>query len=419
MKASPLPLWAFLLPDKGTVNLVGAPKASLDPLIESRIRRQEAISGVSNDASGGYICFNPAPRELARLRQRVWQWQSTHGLIRAPRRPLRLVALDQPAQIRQGVFLSPPHKALGRCHRWFEAARLTWTSRMRRPAMATALPRPPALIQALAPLTARPLTGLNLLRPHAGDKLVLQVLTPGGDAEFYLKIPLTSAAQTRLNTEVRMLQHPMLKQLVPKAWQSGEILGRPYVAQAALPGSQPPAGPGKSVYKFLSGLHGGSSVPAHQHPIWQRARQWVNTQPDLVPAWKSLVIPMAGQTLPTTAMHGDFCSWNLRIQHGKIRAFDWENAELQGLPLMDLFHYLLQFGFLVNRWSSGRTLAQLQRLENSADFQAHRQGMGINASQVRPLLGLYLIQALASRELPRNHHLNIRRKKLLDHITAP
>ena len=47
--------------------------------------------------------------------------------------------------------------------------------------------------------------------------------------------------------------------------------------------------------------------------------------------------------VPTAFYHGDFVSWNLINQrNGRWCAIDWEFGDCDGVPLLDLFHFLLR-----------------------------------------------------------------------------
>ncbi|MGD0547480.1 MAG: aminoglycoside phosphotransferase family protein [Terracidiphilus sp.] len=42
-----------------------------------------------------------------------------------------------------------------------------------------------------------------------------------------------------------------------------------------------------------------------------------------------------------TAAHNDFTTWNIRVEGGVARVFDWEYADLEQLPLFDPLHFAL------------------------------------------------------------------------------
>ena len=69
-------------------------------------------------------------------------------------------------------------------------------------------------------------------------------------------------------------------------------------------------------------------------------------------------------------------------------AFDWEYAELDGLPLFDETHYRLQVGYLLDNWDLARAEAELAAIRN-------RNDLSLPAEQVRAIQAGYLIDNLA------------------------
>jgi hypothetical protein len=50
---------------------------------------------------------------------------------------------------------------------------------------------------------------------------------------------------------------------------------------------------------------------------------------------------LSGQQILFVAAHNDFTPWNIRVNHGVARAFDWEYADYDQLPLFDPLHFIL------------------------------------------------------------------------------
>jgi len=48
-----------------------------------------------------------------------------------------------------------------------------------------------------------------------------------------------------------------------------------------------------------------------------------------------------GKRLDSVAAHNDFTPWNVRVERGVARVFDWEYADAEQLPLMDPIHFAL------------------------------------------------------------------------------
>ncbi len=101
------------------------------------------------------------------------------------------------------------------------------------------------------------------------------------------------------------------------------------------------------------------------------------------------VLPTLGQTrVPSTIVHGDFAPWNLREHNGRVVAFDWEYAELDGLPLVDQTHYELQVGYLLNEWNLDRAASALEQIRS-------RNDLSLSPEQARAIQVVYFIDNLA------------------------
>jgi hypothetical protein len=55
----------------------------------------------------------------------------------------------------------------------------------------------------------------------------------------------------------------------------------------------------------------------------------------------ALLAPLQGTAVPRCAVHGDFWRGNIAAANGAMRVYDWEWAELEGLPFTDLWTYEL------------------------------------------------------------------------------
>jgi hypothetical protein len=101
------------------------------------------------------------------------------------------------------------------------------------------------------------------------------------------------------------------------------------------------------------------------------------------------VLPILARTrVPSTIVHGDFAPWNLREHNGAVAAFDWEYAELDGLPYADETHYLLQVGYLLENWDLDHACAALGQMRLKND-------LSLLSEQMRAIQATYLIDNLA------------------------
>jgi hypothetical protein len=138
-------------------------------------------------------------------------------------------------------------------------------------------------------------------------------------------------------------------------------------------------------------------------------------RPELI-AMLDHIIPVLDQmVVPSTIVHGDFVPWNLRKQGGEISAFDWEYAELDGLPLADQTHFMIQDRYELDSWTPEQSYAEL------SSFAATRP-MGFSAEQVRSIQLVYLLDHLArlfGEKYDQDEHMVSWYRRLLRCFPAP
>jgi Phosphotransferase enzyme family len=61
---------------------------------------------------------------------------------------------------------------------------------------------------------------------------------------------------------------------------------------------------------------------------------------------------LSGPPILLVAAHNDFTPWNIRVEQGAVRVFDWEYAAYEQLPLFDPLHFILMPMALRNRPTS-------------------------------------------------------------------
>jgi hypothetical protein len=115
----------------------------------------------------------------------------------------------------------------------------------------------------------------------------------------------------------------------------------------------------------------------------------------------------AADEVPTVFTHGDPGPWNLLVSAGEASFLDWENAELRGLPLGDVFYFARTYGAFAAerrgvRWTPAVFVEQFLRDGDLSrllrhDVDAHLRALGIARELVGPLFRL-TSAALAARE---------------------
>jgi hypothetical protein len=114
------------------------------------------------------------------------------------------------------------------------------------------------------------------------------------------------------------------------------------------------------------------SVPIELHPLVTHS-DFADTFP-LDECLKNL----SGRPWPVGLMHGDFAPWNILVRCGdNATPIDWENGLLDGMPFLDLAHFILQSACLIYRWHPARAL------EYGARYLAGCRWAGITIIEAR------------------------------------
>jgi hypothetical protein len=191
--------------------------------------------------------------------------------------------------------------------------------------------------------------------PTSVQKLTVQLMDSAGAILGYMKMPLKSSAEPRLRHEADVLQKlhsfPQLRAHIPNVLFAGDSDGRYVLFQSAINGK---AGPVRWTHhheEFLNTLHGCASITLPGRRLVQNiAQRWNQIAPRLATNWQRLghdALKSASNDLDTAQIacgihHGDFVSWNTRVDPKKLFVFDWESAAWEAPVLWDKFHFLAQ-----------------------------------------------------------------------------
>lgn len=98
-------------------------------------------------------------------------------------------------------------------------------------------------------------------------------------------------------------------------------------------------------------------------------------------------------SLPLVLVHGDFTPWNLKFQKDqRIAAIDWEDAELNGLPIWDLCHFFLMQAHLFKEKNP------IKKMASSTLVQQYLKGMGVDGKDLAALVLLYILLTVCGRK---------------------
>lgn len=140
-------------------------------------------------------------------------------------------------------------------------------------------------------------------------------------------------------------------------------------------------------HRFLSTLRSNEMKPAAATKLVRRLFSRVITEPDIKPLFDTISPILEKLAIPSTIVHGDFAPWNIRKRPDGIVAFDWEAAELDGIPLFDELNHLLMVGSSMKRWTIDQAYERLTAFAASAPI-------GLCREQVLALEIVYLLTSL-------------------------
>ena len=229
--------------------------------------------------------------------------------------------------------------------------------------------------------------------PAINRKPSASVIDREGNVLAFAKIATSRVSREIVEHEAEILaglavlDRPQL--VTPRLLFAGEVDGRYIAVQSPLPGTPAPAKFTLDHAKFLVSLQGKMRKPAAETNMVQslapRIAALQPARPALADALDAIMPTLEQTPVPSTIVHGDFAPWNLRTHDGKLAAFDWEYAEIDGLPLIDSMHFRLQVGLEMEKWD---VATASERLASSThdDF---------DTNQNRAILAVYLIDQLA------------------------
>lgn len=232
--------------------------------------------------------------------------------------------------------------------------------------------------------------------PAINRKASAVVLGAGGRVLAFVKISGSDISRRIVEHEATVLpalaDRAGMAASVPRLLFAGEIDGRYITVQSPLAGKAAVAKLTPAHKSFLASLRNGQVKPA-------AATQMVATMPariavlsptpraQLSAILHQLMPTLESMNVPSTVIHGDFAPWNLRTHDGKISAFDWEYGELDGLPLVDETHFLLQLGSQLYHWN-------VDQAHNCLREIAASKPLGLSETQVRAIHSVYLLDSL-------------------------
>jgi hypothetical protein len=222
--------------------------------------------------------------------------------------------------------------------------------------------------------TSFPRLALLAGNPRArGRRCVLLVFDGRGTPATVVKAGSGEAAQQLISQEESFLKSAPPKlpgiPLLKSTFSSKQIRA---LTMDYLQGDIPPTGQIEAVGQLLSSwILPGPTRQVRDLAVWRRLQDAHGGQ---LPA---SVQKLAEAKVRPVVFHGDFAPWNIKVQAGTWTALDWERGELNGMPLWDWLHFVVQPALLVQRASTQMVLDRIEELFGSGPFRRYAEQAGI------------------------------------------
>lgn len=134
-------------------------------------------------------------------------------------------------------------------------------------------------------------------------------------------------------------------------------------------------------------------------------------------AMRRIAESLSGAPILMTAAHNDFTPWNIRIQGGVARVFDWEYAEQEQLPLFDPLHFALM-PMALNREPPAKIIRKMRKTLASCESWLGKEPSSKGETQALAyLINLCTLFLWADRGQCTQHPTIISYAHLIDHIS--
>lgn len=191
--------------------------------------------------------------------------------------------------------------------------------------------------------------------PGPWSKDTILFLNHSSEPQYIVKAGAGDAVNSLLRNEASWLQ--TLRDQPPLAGHVPELIAHRSAAELSFVAESPL--PGKLDYRFGE-LHiaflrkfqdySRQTMPLEESRLYQNLRMRLKDLDGLLTqswsirmekAMRRIEQSLSGPPCLFVAAHNDFTPWNIRVQSGIARIFDWEYADYEQLPLFDPLHFAL------------------------------------------------------------------------------
>ena len=343
------------------------------------------------------------------------QGVTDYCVLPSKRDPRWIVPMQPITARRLGMSLYMPGSFAGQVRKWVWSLALKWPVLLG-PGRRVRLPGHPsdgpmgALLKSVVP--GRDWSMLLAMGTQgASQKATGLVVSPEGRREAIVKLEVGRESRAFIEHEahmLRMLGGMQLAMDVPKLLGEAQTTAGWTMAQSVLPTS--PAGSRMTTahWSALGSLltSGTTSVAAQlaTRRVEDRLTALRGRLPnEAISQCMRALVSLQRETGPVRSCisHGDFAPWNIgssRRAAERLAIYDWEYAQVDGLPLLDAFHFMFQSEHLLRHCGAEGAWRVVRDALNSVSAKAYLQAALVPDDLVRKLALVYLVDKLIEAE---------------------
>jgi len=251
---------------------------------------------------------------------------------------------------------------------------------------------------------------ISLGTPGPHRKPVIQLVAPDGKTLGYAKVGWNEATNVLVKHEAEVLRQlsnvPFNSFITPSVLYAGWWEDR-FICIQSCPEGKTEFAPQRLtshylfILKELSDFHT-RQILHKESSFWKNLLQRIES---IQSAYYRYVLEqgicgvekwLGNASLPFHMRHGDFAPWNAYKMNGKLFLFDWEYADREALGGWDLFHFIVQTLWLLEKRTPPEIYnAVLKNEMNSQFMETYLEYLGLDKDATHTLFSLYLLDRLA------------------------
>lgn len=232
-------------------------------------------------------------------------------------------------------------------------------------------------------------------------KITILLIDKHGNSLGILKYPLSKESAVYINNEYETLgklsqyHFPNLK--VPKKFQTVSVDDKELLFQENIfLGASRLSNLLNAVIvdaSFeLSNYTKSNSVSHYLDDLLNRAFE-LQLDEKLIKRIKATSQKVIDKKVPLVTIHGDFVLYNMQKKESKLALIDWEYSR-PGLPLFDLFHFVFQGKYQIEKMNINNCLKEVFSKKNVDYYKNYLNKLSIDKEIISDLFLIYLLDAL-------------------------